>query len=74
MTSMEKYIGDGVDLEEYIGYEVYECPEKPTEYGKYVGKTPLIEQALKACENAETTGKSYFIKGVRADGIKVLFL
>ena len=56
-------------MENYIGYEIYECPKNPTEHGKYIGKTPILEQALKAC-----CGKNYFIKGIKPDGTKVLFL
>lgn len=26
----------------YIGYAIYECPNHPTEYGKYIGKTPYL--------------------------------
>ena len=45
----------------YIAYEVYECPIKPTECGKYIGKTPIYEQAFNACRNAEKHGKNYHI-------------
>lgn len=58
----------------YVGYAIYEDPEQPTEHGKYIGKTPLIEQAISACENADKEGKNYFIKGIQADGVEVLFL
>lgn len=58
----------------YVGYAVYECPSHPTEKGQYIGKTPIYEQALTACENAKAQGKSYFIKGIKADGMEVVFL
>lgn len=58
----------------YVGYAIYECPKRPTEQGTYIGKTPLIEQAIAACENAAKEGKSYLIKGIQADGTEVLFL
>lgn len=68
----ENYIG--YLKKNYIGYEVYECPKNPTEHGKYIGKTPIYEQALDACNNAKNHGESYFIKGIKADGTKVLFI
>ena len=61
-------------MENYIGYEVYECPKNPTEHGKYIGKTPIYEQALNACKDAKEHGKNYFIKGIKPDGTKVLLI
>lgn len=61
-------------MEKYIGYAIYECPARPTEYGKYIGKTPILEQAMKACEKAKVDGKNYFIKGIKADGTEIIFL
>ena len=58
----------------YKGFAIYECPEKPTEYGKYIGKTPLYEQAVTTCENAKKQGKSYFIKGIKEDGTEIVIL
>lgn len=58
----------------YIGFTIYECPKNPTEYGKYIGKTPVFEQAVKACETAKANGKFYFIKGIKADGTEVIFM
>lgn len=58
----------------YVAYAVYECPKNPAEYGKYIGKTPILEQAIKACENAKISGKNYFIKGIKADKTEVIFL
>lgn len=61
-------------MEKYIGFNIYECPKNPNEKGKYIGKTPIFEQAEKVCENAKAEGKSYFIKGVTPDGQEVLLL
>lgn len=61
-------------LEKYYSFEVYEAPQNPTEEGKYISKTPIYEQAERACERAAKVGKSYFIKGVTRDGKRVLFL
>ena len=58
----------------YVGYAIYKCPNQPTENGQYIGKTPIYEQALTACENARVHGENYFIKGIKADGAEVLFL
>lgn len=63
-----------MERNEYVSYEVYECPQNPHEEGRYISKTPIYEQAKTACKKAEEAGKSYFIKGVKADGTKVLFL
>ena len=58
----------------YIGFAIYECPKNPTEYGKYIGKTSVFEQAVTACERAKVSGKSYFIKGIQVDGTEVVIL
>ena len=58
----------------YDHFEVYSCPEKPTEEGTYIGKTPMYEQAVNACKNAEAVGKSYFIKAVDRSGKKFFIL
>lgn len=54
---------------EYVKYEIYECPKNPTEYGKYIGSTPILEQA-----QAVAAKGNRLIKGVTADGGKVLLL
>lgn len=59
---------------EYISYEIYECPTKPTEQGKYIGKTPIYEQAINVLRIAKENGKSYFLKGIKADNTKVLLI
>lgn len=58
----------------YIGFAIYECPKNPTEHGKYIGKTPVLEQAIMACAMAKASGKSYFIKGIQVDGTEVVIL
>lgn len=60
--------------EPYIYYKIYECPTKPTETGKYIGRTPILEQAFCAVHLAAEHGESYFVKGVKPDGTEVLFL
>lgn len=59
---------------EYVGYAIYEGPDVPTEHGKYIGKTPIYEQAEAACANAATRGKIYIMKGIKKDGTQVVFL
>lgn len=61
-------------MEKYVAYAVYECPKSPTEYGKFIGRTPVLEQAVEACEIAKASGKSYFIKGIKEDGTEVIFM
>lgn len=58
----------------YAFYEVYECPTSPTDHGKYIGKTPIYEQAINTCNKAKECGKNYFIKGVKFDGTEVLLI
>lgn len=58
----------------YISYRIYEAPAAPTEKGKYIARTPLLPQALRACEMAKEQGKSWFIKGITPDGAEVLLL
>lgn len=58
-------------MEKIVGYELYTCPENPSEYGKYYAKTPILEQAEKACELAQ--GK-LFIKAVTEDGKRLVML
>lgn len=58
----------------YISYRIYEAPAAPTEKGKYIARTPLLPQALRACEMAKKRGKSWFIKGITPDGAEVLLL
>lgn len=52
------------------GYKIYEAPKNPTENGTYIGKTPILEQAETAVNNAKEQGKVYFIKAVCSDGIE----
>ena len=58
----------------YEYYKVYKCPEKPDEYGEYIGKTPILKQAKTACKEAKKQGKKYFIKGVTKEGIEIVLL
>ena len=58
----------------YVGYEIHECAQRPTDTGRYVGKTPVLAQALEAYLRAKEHGGSYFIYGIKKDGTKVLFL
>lgn len=53
-----------------IGYELYEYPQKPTENGKYYGKTPILEQAETVVRKAKESGTQLFIKAVCSDGKK----
>lgn len=61
-------------MEKYVGYAVYECPKNPTEHGKYIGKSPILQQAMTACVRAKAVGKSCFIKGIKTDGTEVVIL
>ena len=58
----------------YIGYHIYECPNRPDECGKYYGKTPIWEQAIEVIEKGKRLGKNLFIKGVKPDGKEVIIL
>ena len=64
----------GQQRDEYVGYAVYEGPSVPTQHGKYVGKTPIYEQAEAACENLAKSGKIPLMKGIKNDGTEVVFL
>ena len=55
----------------YMSYELYKCPSSPTETGTYVGKTPILEQALQA---AERSNNRLFVKGVRENGERVVLI
>lgn len=51
-------------------YEIYECPQKPTDNGKYYGKTPVLEQAETVIRKAKESGTMLFLKAVCNDGKK----
>ena len=51
-------------------YEIYECPQRPTDNGTYYGKTPLSEQAETVVRNAKESGQMLFLKAVCSDGEK----
>lgn len=63
-----------IDPSVYVGYEIHECAQRPTDTGRYIGKTPVLAQALEVCLRAKEHGKNYFIYGIKKDGTKVLFL
>ncbi len=60
--------------QEYKMFNVYECPQSPTESGTFITSTPLVKLAVAVVNRAEEQGKSYFIKGVKEDGTEVLFV
>lgn len=60
--------------QEYKMFHVYEAPQSPAEKGKYVTSTPLVKLAVTVVNRAEEEGKSYFIKGEKADGTEVLLV
>ena len=51
-------------------YEIYECPQCPTDNGKYFGQTPILEHAETVVRNAKENGQMLFIKAVCSDGKK----
>lgn len=51
-------------------YEICECPQHPTDSGKYYGQTPILEQAKTIVSNAKESGQMLFIKAVCSDGKK----
>jgi hypothetical protein len=58
-----------------MAYRIYECPKKPTEYGKFIGQVQILEQAKRACKLAkEKRNKDYFIKALKDDGTEVILL
>lgn len=57
-------------MNDYIKYRIYECPQKPTDFGKYFDTVDTLEEALAITE----TDKRYFIKGVTEDGKEIIFL
>ena len=54
-----------------IKYNIYEYPNNPTEYGKYYGCTPILEQAKGVVRIAKEQGKDYFIKAIYDNGEEV---
>ena len=50
----------------YIGFEIHYPAERPQDTGKYLGKTPIFEQALKA---AQSIGGALY--GITPDGTRV---
>lgn len=52
--------------EKYIGFEIHYPANNPQTDGKYFGKTPIFEQALKA---AQSIGGALY--GITPDGTRV---
>ena len=59
-------------MNNYIRYEVYRCPTTPEKSGEYIGSTPILKQAQEAAQRLTAPGG--FLKGVKADGTKVILL
>ena len=55
--------------EKYIGFEIHYPADHPQANGKYFGKTPIFEQALKA---AQSIGGALY--GITADGKRIFIL
>lgn len=53
-----------------LSYEIYECPQCPTDNGTYYGKTPMLEQAETVVRKAKEHGQMLFVKAVCSDGKK----
>lgn len=53
-----------------LSYEIYTCPQRPTDSGKYYGKTPVLEQAETVVRLAKENGQMLFIKAACSDGKK----
>lgn len=65
----------------FLRYLVYECPSYPGASGRYIGQTPIEEQAVSAVKNhnerrAEDgyTYPAWLIYGLTPSGEKVIFL
>ena len=55
--------------EKYIGFEIHYPADHPQANGKYFGKTPIFEQALKA---AQSLGGALY--GITPDGKRIFIL
>ena len=55
--------------EKYIGFEIHYPADPPQANGKYFGKTPIFEQALKA---AQSIGGALY--GITPDGKRIFIL
>lgn len=65
----------------FLRYLIYECPGYPGASGRYIGQTPIEEQAVSAVKNhnerrAEDgySCPAWFIYGITPSGEKVIFL
>lgn len=59
-------------MEDYtvLFYEIYVCPECPTDDGVYYSKTPILEQAQTIVKKGKENGLNLFLKAVCSDGKK----
>lgn len=57
-------------MEDYkiLSYEIYVCPQRPTDHGVYYGKTPILKQAETVVRRAKENDQTLFIKAVCSDG------
>lgn len=55
--------------EKYIGFEIHYPANNPQSGGKYFGKTPIFEQAIKA---AQSIGGALY--GITLDGTRVFII
>lgn len=62
----------------FLRFLIYECPAMPTERGRYIGQTPIEEQAINAVENhnknRDVNTPAWFIYGITPSGEKIIFL
>lgn len=59
----------------YVKFEVYKAPATPTGNGVYYGSTSIFEQAQTVVKHLfENGGEGGFIKGVTADGLRMILL
>lgn len=58
----------------YICYEVCKGVDSPEKKAESIFKTPDIKQALGAVKNAGERGETYFIRGVKPSGERVVLL
>lgn len=58
----------------YISYEVCKGVESPDQRAESIFKTPDIKQALAGVKNAAERGETYFIRGVKPSGERVVIL
>ena len=69
MSNLELGINDTSLQDEYICFEVHYPADHPQSHGKYFGKTPIFEQALKA---AQAIGGALY--GITTAGVRIFIL